>query len=73
MSNNLQNIKTDCMTAVQYNSISDNVLLVCFFSDCTIGFAIFLFFTVISGQLEQGWVNGNSMLETGKSMFHFGK
>ena len=67
MSNNLQNIKTDCMTAVQYNSISDNVLLVCFFSDWTIGFAIFLFFKVISGQLEQG------MLETGKSMFHFGR
>ena len=27
MSNNLQNIKTDGMTAVQYNSISDNVLV----------------------------------------------
>ena len=72
MSNNLQNIKTDCMTGVQYNSISDNVLVLPFFG-LHDRFRYFLFFTVISGQLEQGWVTGNSMLEIGKSMFHFGK
>ena len=61
------------MTAVQYNSLSDNVLVLLLFRLHDRSVAIFLFFTVISGQLEQGWVNGNSMLETGKSMFHFGK
>ena len=51
MSNNLQNIKTDCMTAVQYNSISDNVLVLLLFRLHD----RFRYFSILHGHIWATW------------------